>query len=162
MRLSLVLMIFLYGCTNSNDSQKVGVIRMTGTLDVPAGLTPLQTHYFKVNLKSILPSDMITDDYQFQGRSTYLTIIDGFKWSFLREAEMVENKNGDPGAQPIFATDYYSETNSSELLLLPFQENLPANLVLNSSPSFFLKLTPFTPNSQTFKIRIDVEINVLN
>lgn len=161
MRLFVVLMIFLCSCADNDDSRKVGVIKMHGMLDIPAGLTPLQTHYFKVDLQSTFPFDKISDQYEFQGNLAYLSIVDGYNWSFLQEAEIVQNNEGNPGVQPLFATDYYSETNTSQLLLLPFEEKIPASLALKPSPSFFIKLTPFRPNSQIFTLSIDLEINII-
>ncbi len=161
MSLFLGLMIFLYGCKNDGPSS-VGEITMRGVLQVPAGLTPLKTYYIKVDFQSILPSNQLSTENVFKGNSAYLSIRDNYDWLFLKEAEIVDDNNGSPGIQPYFATDYYSETSTDNLLLLPFKEIVPASVALSGKPSFFIKLTPLASNTRTFTTDVTITISAFN
>lgn len=146
------------GCTVLAD------MPYTRQIDIPAGLNPLQSHYFVIenipNQKnSIFDASNLTDEdiSEIKGKSArFSTIFNGPKYDFIREVSIqIYTDNPDDWSEVFYRTNVQENT-GGDLDLIGSLTNIQRHL---TGPTFniVIKIDLRRTNSQAVETRFDFQ-----
>ncbi len=124
--LSLVTILLLAGC--GPDDDLIGIqMPYRYQFDVPAGLNPLNTHFFErsgilTNASSLIGNDEVNRIIPYRAR---LTSLDNIDFSFIREIEVRVKDPDNPGLEiPAFYREELPFNTGRSIDLIATQANI--------------------------------------
>lgn len=151
--LGIILSLLMLGSCGS-DNELIGIqMPYRYQFDVPAGLNPLNTHFFErtgliTNASSLIGNNTIERIIPYTAR---LTSLDNVDFGFIREIEVRVKDPDNPGLEiPVFYREELPQNTGRNIDLIAIQTNI-GNILNKPSVDVIVEFKLYSTSGQTFQ-----------
>ena len=148
----IVSLFLLSGC--GSDDELIGIqMPYRYQFDVPAGLNPLNTHFFEriglvTNATSLIGNNEVDRIIPYTAR---LTSLDNVDFGFIREIEVRVKDPDNPGLEiPVFYREELPQNTGRNIDLIAIQTNI-GNILNKPSVDVIVEFKLYSTSGQTFQ-----------
>ena len=148
----ILTLLLLSGCGKDDDLTGIQM-PYRYQFDVPAGLNPLNTHFFRragiiTNASTLIGSADVNRIIPFQAR---LTSLDNVEFGFIREIEVRVLDPDNPGLEiPIFYREELPQNTGRNIDLIATQANV-TDILNKPSVDVIVEFKLYSTSGQTFQ-----------